>query len=336
MVPAAQAATRSDGSVPAPAQVTQLVTSVPASTLNRVGIGEAATRSPSHYFGIIKGDGHFTSDGKPTDRDRRTRLVPSLRGEQLGVGGGAQPVRNLQRAGRGQHRHVFLQARRGSVQSEPALLFSVHARAQLHGCSLPEPLHQLRAGRAPGRQRTQPPKAHSARAALARGGSSAGSHSRDRYRGCLGLCGSGYDPGTLAHKTWSQIAGSLADPHNRIAREVDGLANLFTAAICSATNGRPGSVCKHRGVRAAAAAVLRKYPCGRRRRRRDPRGHIRAACRARRRGLLRACCSARGRARAARRRPGAARRVGAGPAGRRALRAAGEASAEPASAAAPR
>ena len=41
---------------------------------------------------------------------------------------------------------------------------------------------------------------------------------------------------------------------------MDGLANLFTAAICQVTKGRPGSVCKSRGVRAAAAAVLSQVP----------------------------------------------------------------------------
>jgi hypothetical protein len=43
---------------------------------------------------------------------------------------------------------------------------------------------------------------------------------------------------------------------------VDGLANLFTAAICQVTKGRPARVCGSPGVRAAVAAVLRKYPTG--------------------------------------------------------------------------
>ena len=37
-----------------------------------------------------------------------------------------------------------------------------------------------------------------------------------------------------------QIATSLAHPRNRTARHIDGLANLFTAAICKVTKGRPG------------------------------------------------------------------------------------------------
>ena len=40
------------------------MTNVPASTFNRVGIGDSRNPVTSHYFGIIKGDGHFTSDGK--------------------------------------------------------------------------------------------------------------------------------------------------------------------------------------------------------------------------------------------------------------------------------
>jgi hypothetical protein len=74
--------------------------------------------------------------------------------------------------------------------------------------------------------------------------------------GAYGFVNSGYDPGSLAHKTWSQIAGSLADPHNPIARHIDGLANLFTAAICKVTKGQPSSVCTSSGVRAAEAAHL--------------------------------------------------------------------------------
>jgi hypothetical protein len=75
--------------------------------------------------------------------------------------------------------------------------------------------------------------------------------------GAYGFGGPGYDPGTLAGKTWSQIATSLGDPHTAIARRVDGLANLFTAAMCKVTGGHPRSVCTSRGVRAAAAAHLR-------------------------------------------------------------------------------
>jgi hypothetical protein len=75
--------------------------------------------------------------------------------------------------------------------------------------------------------------------------------------GGYGFVNSGFDPVALVHKTWVQIAGSLADPRSRIAQHIDGLANLFTAAICKATGGRPAKVCQSRGVRVAGAAHLR-------------------------------------------------------------------------------
>ena len=43
---------------------------------------------------------------------------------------------------------------------------------------------------------------------------------------------------------------------DEIARHIDGLANLFTAAICTATHGRPTAVCQSSGVRSAGAAHL--------------------------------------------------------------------------------
>jgi hypothetical protein len=74
--------------------------------------------------------------------------------------------------------------------------------------------------------------------------------------GAFGFVNSGFSPGALAHRSWSQIAASLAHAHNPIARRIDGLANLFTAAICRVTRGHPASVCKSRGVVAAGAARL--------------------------------------------------------------------------------
>jgi hypothetical protein len=70
--------------------------------------------------------------------------------------------------------------------------------------------------------------------------------------GDYGFLNAGYSPGAIAHKTWSQIATSLAHPHTRVARRVDGLANVFSAAICQATGNQPARVCTSRAVTAAA------------------------------------------------------------------------------------
>jgi hypothetical protein len=47
----------------------------------------------------------------------------------------------------------------------------------------------------------------------------------------------------MAGKTWGQIASAMHDPSSPIARDVDGAANYFTAAICQVTGNRPASVC---------------------------------------------------------------------------------------------
>jgi hypothetical protein len=80
--------------------------------------------------------------------------------------------------------------------------------------------------------------------------------------GGFGFLNSGYSPSALTHKTWLQTAAALAHPRNAIARHVDGLANLFTAAICKATKGHPASVCNSSGVLAAGAARLENAPTG--------------------------------------------------------------------------
>ncbi len=53
----------------------------------------------------------------------------------------------------------------------------------------------------------------------------------------------GYGPQDLTGKTWSQIAAVLSDPTNPIAEGVDGAANYLTAAICKMTNNQPASAC---------------------------------------------------------------------------------------------
>jgi hypothetical protein len=75
--------------------------------------------------------------------------------------------------------------------------------------------------------------------------------------GAYGFLGAGYSPAVLAHMSPLQIAQSLAGPTNPLARRIDGLANLFAAAICTVTYGQPQSVCSSGGVTAAGNARLR-------------------------------------------------------------------------------
>lgn len=64
-----------------------------------------------------------------------------------------------------------------------------------------------------------------------------------------------YDPGVLGGLTATEIASQLADPTSKVAKAVDGAANVLTAAICQATNNAPASVCTAPGVIAAAKTL---------------------------------------------------------------------------------
>ncbi|MGF7233737.1 MAG: DUF929 family protein, partial [Frankia sp.] len=59
------------------------------------------------------------------------------------------------------------------------------------------------------------------------------------------ISGASYDPKLLANKTHEQIAASLADPKNTIAKAIDGTANTITATLCSITKNKPASVCNN-------------------------------------------------------------------------------------------
>ncbi|HTS95740.1 MAG TPA: DUF929 family protein [Streptosporangiaceae bacterium] len=62
-----------------------------------------------------------------------------------------------------------------------------------------------------------------------------------------------YDPGVLAGMTWAQVAAALHNPNSAVAQGALGSANLITAAICKMTGGQPGNVCTSAGVVSASA-----------------------------------------------------------------------------------
>jgi hypothetical protein len=52
-----------------------------------------------------------------------------------------------------------------------------------------------------------------------------------------------FDPAVLKGLTQAQIASRLANPSDKVAKAVDGAANVITASICGMTNNQPSSVC---------------------------------------------------------------------------------------------
>lgn len=69
------------------------------------------------------------------------------------------------------------------------------------------------------------------------------------------ISGASYDPGVLHGLTHAQVAADLSQPTSKVARSVDGTANVITAALCQLTGAKPAAVCTSPGVTAAAAKL---------------------------------------------------------------------------------
>jgi len=69
------------------------------------------------------------------------------------------------------------------------------------------------------------------------------------------VTGAQYLPSALANMTWAQVAAAMRDPSSAVARDIDGAANMITAAICKLTHGQPAGVCNSPGVKAAEASI---------------------------------------------------------------------------------
>lgn len=52
-----------------------------------------------------------------------------------------------------------------------------------------------------------------------------------------------YLPSALQGMSWSQVAAAMRDPGSPVARDIDGAANIVTAAVCTLTNNQPATAC---------------------------------------------------------------------------------------------
>jgi hypothetical protein len=64
-----------------------------------------------------------------------------------------------------------------------------------------------------------------------------------------------YVPSALAGLSWAQVAAAMRDPGSAVGKDIDGAANMITAAICKLTRGQPGGVCASAGVTAASGSI---------------------------------------------------------------------------------
>ncbi|HET6937311.1 MAG TPA: DUF929 family protein [Nocardioides sp.] len=67
--------------------------------------------------------------------------------------------------------------------------------------------------------------------------------------------GASYSPDIFKGMSHAEVAEAMQDPGTEVAKNVDAMANVFSAIICKATDGQPGDVCTSSGVQAAAAKL---------------------------------------------------------------------------------
>jgi Domain of unknown function (DUF929) len=64
-----------------------------------------------------------------------------------------------------------------------------------------------------------------------------------------------YPPSDLAGLSWAQVAAALRNPASTVGKDIDGAANMITAAICRLTRGQPRGVCSSAGVTTASTGL---------------------------------------------------------------------------------
>jgi hypothetical protein len=245
---------RSDGSAPAPAQITQLVTHVPAGALNKVGTGKL---SGPPVFNVFKLAGApLTAHGKPELLSETLAWCPHCAATSWALAIALSRFGTLSGLREIDSGTYYCQLTADPCGLKPQSCFPhtkglsfLDTKLRSRYLVFKDIVFQSVSGR-----NLQKPS----------GKENAAINTFDRQGqtpaidvgGDFAFLNSGFSPGALHGESWLQIASSLAHPRNRTARHIDGLANLFAAAICRVTKGRPASVCRSRGVREAGAARL--------------------------------------------------------------------------------
>lgn len=243
-VAVAVAADPTDGSRPAPAAVSSEVTHVPGKTLNRVGTGGVSGKNGSKLSGKP-----LDSDGKPEVLAFTLAWCPhcasaswslAIALSRFGTWHGLREIN----AGTYYQRHGGkpgypdahgISFFRSTFKSKYLRFVNVILQ-DVHGKNFEKPTKREQAAFRFDRQ---------------------GLPGVD-IGGDYAYLASGYDPGLLGKKSWATIAGSLAHAKSKLARNIEGYANLITAAFCKVTSAKPRDVCSSKGVKEAAKLLPRK------------------------------------------------------------------------------
>jgi thiol-disulfide isomerase/thioredoxin len=224
------------------AQVQQQVTSVPAATFNAVGSGNAAGLS------TITGQPALTIDGKPEVLYIGGEFCPYCAAERWAIAAA------VSRFGALSGLSLIHSAPSDSYANTPTLSFAQASYTSKYLAFVPvewfgeaaDPSNPF------GHVYLQHPTAQE-QALFARYGSQAIPFLDIGNRYILPEVQ--YIPSSLAGLSWTQIATAMHDPSSPVAKDIDGAANIITAAICTLTHGQPAGVCHSAGVQAAAGSL---------------------------------------------------------------------------------
>jgi thiol-disulfide isomerase/thioredoxin len=230
------------GPAAADAAVAREITSIPASTFDSVGSGTATgLRS-------VSGQPELTVGGKPEVLYMGGEYCPFCAAERWALAAA------LSRFGTLSGLHFIHSSPTDVYPSTPTLTFYKSSYASKYLAFAPVEWY----GEAPdastpfGHVYLQQPTAQQA-ALFARyaGGSIPFLDIGNKYL----LPQTQYLPSALAGLSWVQVAAAMHDPSTPVAKDIDGAANMITAAICKLTHGQPASVCTSPGVTAASGSI---------------------------------------------------------------------------------
>ncbi len=226
---------------PAPASLVRSVTSVPLTTYNAVGRGQAVVR-PSVVTGPL-----LRQSGRPEVLYVGAEYCPFCALARWGL------VAALSRFGRFANLHI--------IRSSSVDVFADTATFSFYGSHYTSPYvsfvpveHQTNVLGSGGYKLLQPLTAQQNRLWTRYGGS--GYPFID--------VGGRYTQGPVVPdalvadihgRSWTAIAAALRRPGSGAAQDILGEADLYSAELCRVTGGRPAAVCGSAGVAAAAAGL---------------------------------------------------------------------------------
>jgi thiol-disulfide isomerase/thioredoxin len=224
------------------AQVQQQVTSVPLATFNQVGAGTATGLQ------AVTGQPALTADGKPEVLYMGGEYCPFCAAERWALAAAVSRFGTLSGLS------LIHSSPSDAYASTPTLAF---AKAQYSSRYLAFiPVEWFGEGADPstpfGHVYLQQPTAQQQALFARYGGASIPFVDiGNRYF----LPQVQYIPSVLAGLSWAQVAAAVHNPSSAAAKDIDGAANVITAAICTLTHGQPGGVRQSAGVKAAAGSL---------------------------------------------------------------------------------